>query len=310
MFDLVAFGAAMVDFFIKSESFIVKDDLLALPYSSKNEVSEGHIISGGGASNASVSCSRLGLNTACVSLVGRDHLHHYVVDELNANRVKPLLALDSNSTDYSVILVAPDGGRSVLTNRGPTRLTQAHIPWPDLTNVKWFYITSLEGNLDLLENLIGFAHENNIKVALNPGNRELAQPRRLLPLLAHVEYLQFNKTESEKITSLNVEHPDFWTKVSSFGSSIVAVTNGREGAHILHQGQHFYSPVLNTNPVEETGAGDAFGSAFVSALFHQTHPKDALLWAIHNSASVVSHFGAKAGLLTLDEITRAISSKP
>ncbi len=302
MFDLVSFGAATVDIFARSSSFTVANGLISLPYSSKSEISTGLITSGGGASNAAVACSRLGLKTACVALVGHDHLHCYILDDFSQNNVTPLLAYDDqSSTDYSVILVGPDGGRSILTNRGQTSLQDKDIPWDKISS-RWFYITSLEGNLDLLERLIGFAVENQIKVALNPGNRELNQPNRLVPLFKYVDYLQFNKTESEIIVKTDISSPEFWHKLSLLGSAIVAVTNGRQGAHVLCSHEHLFSPVLNVKPVEETGAGDGFGSAFVSALFYQKPAKDALFWGIKNSASVVSLFGAKPGLLTLPQI--------
>lgn len=303
MFDVISIGTATVDIIAKSESLIVKDDFLSIPYSSKSEISDGLICSGGGATNSSSSFSRLGLRSACVSLIGNDPISSYVFNDLKKYYVDNFFLVQKiEPTDYSIILVAPDGGRSVLTNRGDSRLEEENIDWDRLKETKWFYITSLEGNIDLLEKLIGFAKDFNIKIALNPGNRELKQKDRLLPLLKFVDFFLLNETEAEIFTEIGMNDPNFWTKLSSCGAKIIAVTKGREGAHVLFGEENYYSPILNVKPVDELGAGDAFGSAFVAGLIYDLPPKDALFWGIRNSASVVSKLGAKAGLLTLEEI--------
>jgi len=306
MHDIISIGATTVDIFIKSDGFLVKDNLLSVEYASKNEISQSLICSGGGASNAAVSFSRLGLKTACISLIGESHLNNFIRRDFEENGLSlDYLSKDKkDTTDFSVILVAPDGGRSILTNRGKSGLTKKYIPWKTLKLAKWLYITSLEGNLDLLEQIIGFAKESNIKVSINPGSRELTQQKRLLPLLPLVDFLLLNQEEAETITQTDHDNSHFWDNIHRLNTPLVAVTNGREGAHILLDGKQFYSPIINTHPVDETGAGDSFGSAFVAALIHQKTPQEALFWGIKNSASVVSYLGAKTGLLTLKQISK------
>lgn len=293
MYDIISIGAATADIFVKSSDFVVKEELLGLKRSSKNEISQSLVTSGGGATNSSVSFSRLGLNTACVSLVGDDPLSLYVFNDLSTNRVDTnlLVSEKGESTDYSVILVAPDGGRSILTNRGSSRLGLQHLDWSKVSFSKWFYITSLEGNLDLLEQIVGFATEHGIRISLNPGNRELQQKKRLIPLFPHIDFLLLNKTESEFFQEHELTIP-----------RITAITYGREGAYVFTENNKLFSPIINTDPVDETGAGDAFGSAFVSGLVHGNSAEESLFWAIKNSASVVSYLGAKAGLLNLSQI--------
>ncbi|MCX6726782.1 MAG: carbohydrate kinase family protein [Candidatus Shapirobacteria bacterium] len=304
MIDVISIGAATVDIFVKSDQFKIDNSLLSLPVSSKNEMTDSLICSGGGATNSSVSFSRLELKSTCLSLLGDDPLGLYVFKDLKDSRVDTNLLIHQQSeiTDYSIILVGPDGSRSILTNRGPTHLEASQIDWDKISGTGWFYITSLEGNLDLLEQLVGFAREHTIKVSLNPGNRELAQSPRLLPLLPYVNFLLLNKTESEELTGLSVDNDQLWSKLSSYGSAITAVTDGRNGAYILADGNKLYSPIINTQPVDETGAGDAFGSTFIAAQIHGLDLPASLHWAIKNSASVVSALGAKPGLLTFSQI--------
>ena len=304
MLDVLTVGAATLDIFVKSPQFIVEDNLIALKHSSKNEINQSLICSGGGATNSAVSFTRLGLKATPLSLIGDDHLSQYIIDDLKKEKVSTSLLVKNknDTTDFSIILVVPDGGRSILTNRGSTRLEEKNLNWDKIPKSKWLYISSLEGNLDLLEKLIGFAKENGSKIALNPGNRELSQRKKLLPLLKLVDLLLLNKTEAESLIGLDFIDHRFWSELVNVSSPLVCITNGRDGAFVYANAQHYYSPIVTVNPVDETGAGDAFGSTFVAALIHGLPLKDSLFWAIKNSASVVSALGAKTKLLTHRQI--------
>ena len=306
MYDVISIGAATVDIFVKSSAFSLKKKILSLPASSKNEMDDSLICSGGGATNSAVSFSRLALKSTVVALIGQSHLNQYIFNDLKDNQVDSSFIVQDKKdiTDFSVILVAKDGSRSILTNRGQGGLEEKNIPWSKITKTKWFYITSLEGNLDLLEKIIGFAQENNIKISLNPGRRELSQTKKLLPLLQFIDFLLLNQQEAEILTETKHDHKDFFPRIKKINNNLTAVTNGRLGAHLFTPDQHFYSPIINVNPLDETGAGDSFGSTFVTALIHNKTPQQSLFWAIKNSASVVARLGSKTGLLTLSQIKR------
>ena len=305
-FDVISIGSSTVDIFVKSKDFIYDKKLLSLKASSKNEIDQSLFCSGGGASNSAVAFSRLGLKSACISLIGNDSLSHYLYQDFQKNKVfDKFLAIDKkNDTDFSVILVAPDGTRSILTARGGSSLQEKQIKWSQIKKVQWFYISSLEGNIDLLEKIIGFAHENQIKIALNPGKREIKQSKKLLSLIKLVDFLSLNQEEAEMLLDLSSHDDNLFNQIHTLKIPIVTITNGRQGAYALFDKKHYFSPSAQTNPVDETGAGDSFGAAFVSALIYKKSPQEALYWAITNSASVVSRLGSKDGLLTLKQINK------
>jgi len=302
MFDIISIGAATTDIFIKSSELLESKRFLSLKRSSKNEISESLICSGGGATNSATTFSRLGLKTALVSLIGDDPFVEYIKKDLIKEKINHqfLVISKKDQTDFSLILVSSNGTRSILTSRGLTRLESKNIPW-DKLKTKWLYLTSLEGNIPLLEELIGFSKENNIKISFNPGLRELKQRRQLLPLLKHLDFLLLNRQEAEILADTSHKNSSFYDKLKLF-SPLVAITNGRLGAKILTPTETLFSPIINTHPIDETGAGDAFGSAFVAALMQNFSLEQCLSWGIHNSASVVSALGAKAGILTQSKI--------
>lgn len=305
MFDVISIGAATIDIFVKSESLQKSSRYISLKLSSKNEISDSLICSGGGATNSATTFSRFNLKSAVISLIGNDPLSEYVKRDLIKDNVNTQFLVENkkDNTDFSIVLVTSDGTRSILTNRGKTSLNSKNIPWKKL-KTKWLYITSLEGNLSLLEELIGYSLENNVKVSFNPGMRELKQRRELMPLLKHLDFLLLNRQEAEILVDTNHKDSLFWDKLKKV-SPIVAVTNGHLGAKILTPTESYYSPIINIKPVDETGAGDAFGSAFVSALISNHSLTDALSWGIKNSASVVSALGTKAGILNIKQINNS-----
>lgn len=304
-FDVISFGSATVDIFIESKDLIITPKIVGLKPSSKNEISQSLICSGGGATNSAVAFSRLKLKSAPISLIGQSYLNQYIYDDLKNNKVTDEFIYTNNNdtTDLSVIIVPTGGGRSILTNRGQGSLQSKHISWKKIKKTQWFYITSLEGNLDLLEQIIGFAKENNIKIALNPGRRELKSRRRILSLVKMVDFLLLNREEAEILFNLSFDDILADNLIHQTKIPIVAVTAGADGAYTFVQDKQYFSPAINHHPVDETGAGDAFGSTFVAGLIHQKTPQEALFWAIKNSASVVSALGSKSALLTLKQIT-------
>jgi ribokinase len=307
-FDVISIGSATIDFFIKSKDFIYDKEILGLKASSKNEISHITICSGGGATNSSVAFSRLGLKSACISLIGDTYFNNYIFKDLQKEKVyEKFISVDkSNLTDFSVILIAPDGTRSVLTHRGQSKLEEKNFKWNQLKKCKWFYLSSIEGNIDLLEKIIGFAKENDIKIALNPGKRELLKSKKLITLVKLVDFLCLNQEETEALLNISCSDNNFFNKVHELKIPYIAITNGRQGAHVLFDQKQFFSPAAQSKPTDETGAGDSFGATFVSALIYNKSPQEALYWAITNSASVVSQLGSKAGLLKLKQINSSI----
>ncbi len=303
-FEVITFGAATIDILIQSESIRLDKNRLSIESSSKNEINRSLISSGGGATNTAVAFSRMGIKTACVAQVGNDYLANYVWDDLNKEGVGTSMVVKSGQrSDFSVIMVDKTGGRTVMTDRGLGRLELKDVNFDTIGRCKWFYITSLEGNVDLLEKLIGFAKEKGIKVAVNPGNREIGQPKTLRPLLAHVDFLLLNGPESEALSGHNRNEKDYWKIMRGFECPLVAITDGRNGAHLVTKDMSYFSPIINVRPIDETGAGDAFGSGLVGGMVCGETADKALKWGIKNSASVVAYLGAKTGLLRRTEIS-------
>jgi len=306
-YDVISFGSAILDVFIKSPDFkVIKSSdkfvgkILSIPYGIKSEVEELLITSGGGGTNTAVGFARLGLKTAVVARCGWDFAGKMIRQDIKKEKVADdlLVQLEGEKTDYSTILIGPDGNRTILVYRGGTSLEKSVIDFKKL-NSFWFYLASLEGNLSLLDQLVDLAVKNHTKVALNPGRREIKQKDQLLEIAQKVDVLIVNQNEASELTkdSFNVEQA-FEYLAKFLPKTMVVVTKGDQG--VLAQipgGEKLSFESFEVKMIDQTGAGDGFGCGLVGALASNFKPHQALKIGMANGASVVTQIGAKSGLL-------------
>lgn len=318
-YDVITFGSALLDVFIKSPEIKVgksKDvytpEALLLPYGVKVDVSELTICSGGGGTNAAVGFTRLGLKTAIVARCGWDLAGKTVRQEIKKEGVYDdlLIQLEGEKTDYSTIIRGPDGNRTLLVWRGGTRLERSVINFKKL-NSFWFYIASLEGNLELLANLVDYAKENHIKVALNPGLREIEQKTALLEIARKVDVFIVNKEEAQRLVGMTEDKQSLFGQMCFYlPKTIAVVTDGPNGAMAcVSKKGCLIMEAAQTKVVEQTGAGDAFGSGLVAGLAKGWEIEKAMKLGVGNGGSVVSKVGAKAGLIKESEVDYWLSQK-
>lgn len=318
-FDVISFGSAILDVFIKSPDIQVEKSAkvytgqaLIVPYGAKCEVERLVICSGGGGTNTAAGFSRLGLKAAVVARCGWDFAGKIVRQEIKKEGVDDrfLVQLEGEQTDYSTILVAPDGGRTILVYRGGTWLEKPMIDFKEI-NAFWFYLSSLEGNLDLIKDLTAFAKKNQIKIAVNPGRKELEQKKKLLEIAKDFDVLIVNREEAGKLLGLTIADEKIFDKIClTLPKATVVVTDGPKGAHVcVPKKGKLVMDGFKMKMVEATGAGDGFGSGFIAGLAKGWKLEKALKLGVSNGASAVTQFGAKAGLIKEKEIDFWLSKK-
>lgn len=312
-FDVAVFGSAFVDVYLQSRDFkLIKSDkvksglALCQNYGGKLAVGKLIITTGGGATNNAVGFERLGLQTAAICCVGDDDWGLFVRKKLAAEGVSLLYVQVSKNrqTSYSTILVNSQGGRTILAYRGASNdLSWSKVAWGKL-NARWFHVSSLGGNMAMLTKIIRTAEAKKIKISFNPGNSELNLGKKLWPFLSCLEVLILNQQEAEKLL-LVTGNGAVEKNLGKLGAKMVLITRGKKGAILYDQhGKIIRQAVYKVDSVEETGAGDAFGTGFVSGLLLGHNNKTALKIAAANAASVVAKVGPKKGLLFGPEVVK------
>lgn len=304
MARMVTVGAAVQDVFLSnSDAFapVCADPdtcFNMLELGSKADVNTIFFGTGGGATNAAVTFARQGHDVRFMGVVGRDVAGNAILDELDREHVGTELVKfsDTHSTGYSVLLVSPGGERTILTYRGAS----THYRKQDLSLVDveadWLYVTTLAGSMSVLDQLFSEAKARGMKICFNPGKKELARGEELRALLEDVDVLSVNKEEMKRIVE--------GTKAEELvrhGLRLVPtviVTDGANGT-VVSDGQTLVRAGIyeQRKTVDQTGAGDAFCSGFLSQWIQGKSLRESVVFASANACSVISHMGAKTGIL-------------
>lgn len=309
-FDVCTVGSGTRDVFIQSSHFEQKADRNApagfdacFPMGAKIPLDNVVLDTGGGATNAAFTFRRMGFRTACICRVGNDDHGKTVVDALNQAGInlRGIQYDPKHKTSYSVILLSGIGERSILVYRGAANyLVPTQIPWKRL-KCKWIYLTSLGGEFKSIKQIFSTVNTFHGQVAWNPGGNEIRLGlNKLRPLIKKTQILLLNREEAALLSEQAPRHLDRIVAVlGKLPRAALVITDGPKGAYVFDSQTKklLFGPALGGKPVNTTGAGDAFGSGFVSAYIKTHDINKSLRLGLLNGHHVVMEMGAKHGLL-------------
>ncbi len=248
MYDIITIGSATRDVYLKSPAFdLVKSKKFAtgigecLALGSKNEASEIFLDTGGGATNAAVTFGNLKLKVGVLSRVGYDEAGNEIIKILKKAKVDTSLVQKDHKrfTSYSTLLLTGSGQRSVLIYRGASNF----INWEDAPQnkmkTKWFYITSLGGDIKFLKKVFDFAARKKIQIAWNPGKGELDLGfKKLGKFIKQTAVFNLNREEATELAGLPHEDLEgIIKKLSPIIKNILIITDGAAGAYAIQKSE-------------------------------------------------------------------------
>ncbi len=346
--QVLAIGGATLDTIIQYEDMETlihqkhgfEQAYLLLEEGKKIEVTHQQSFSGGGATNAAVSLSRLGLGVQLFCKIGLDPTGDLLFQELKNYGIETgyIRRTDQAGTATSFVVPSLSGDRTLFAYRGAnSTLLAEELPEEAIAKADFLYITSLsKASAEHLPEIVKLAKSHGTRVAINPGSSQLKRGSGFLKdALFGIEILILNYEEAQLLMasllnqpeSISPEHQDkkteheqllnqaqasfslreFFKLVLSQGPKIVVVTNGSKGVYVCNQSQLFFHHAIKVEVVNTLGAGDAFGSSFVGAYLLGKSIEDAMRFGVVNSASVVAYADAKSGLLMKDELEKRVN---
>jgi sugar/nucleoside kinase (ribokinase family) len=312
-YDIITFGSAAQDVNVKSKAFkILKNEKdfqtgegLCMALGSKIDVEDIVFTSGGGGTNVAATFAKQGFRTAFCGAIGIDTAGLEIVRELKQLRIDTRFVVKKKEkqTNQSVIISNDGSDRTILVYRGASDLlNNKDIPWKKIKSAKWFYLAPLTDSLcDTFEEIVNFAYENKIKVAINPSKQQLALPEeKLKVILQKVDILFLNQEEASILTKIPFEdEQNIFKKIDELCKGIAVMTKGGEGVTVS-DGKYLYSalPDPNRKIVDTTGAGDSFAAGFLSDFIRfDENIEKAIQLGLANSEANLGEVGAKTGLL-------------
>lgn len=254
---------------------------------------EGFVGCGGGpAANAAVTVSKLGLKSSFAGYLGQDIYGEKHYQELLEYGVHTDLVIrDTSPTPLSIVLVKPDGKRTLINYKGETRaLPSGTIDFSSVIP-KVVLFDGHEPHLSKF--LLERTQHEGIPTLLDAGSVH----EGTLALMKQVDYLVCSEKFARQFAG------DEETALARLAevSPAVVITLGERGL-IWRRGQE--RGILSAfpiNAIDTTGAGDAFHGAFAAALSSDMNWPDVLRYASAAGSLSCTKIGARSGLPSKEE---------
>jgi sugar/nucleoside kinase (ribokinase family) len=254
----------------------VIDDLIVQPLRSVTPASDtpARITPsyGGSAANQAVWVAAAGARARLVARVGAADLERHT-SALMAAGVEPVLTADpERSTGRIVIVVAPDGERTMYTDRGANlALRVGDLPDELLEGVTAMHLSGYglfdPGVRTAVLDLVARVRARGLPVSVDPGSITfLAEvgPKAFLGWVAGAALLLPNLDEGRLLTG--TVDPEVVLDALLEHTPVVALTLGPAGVLLGARGRPaLHLPAPDVEVVDTTGAGDAFAGAFLAA---------------------------------------------
>ena len=235
---------------------------------------------GGKGANQAVAARRCGASVGMVAKVGSDLFGPATIKNfeslvIDASHVR---IAEGISTGVAPIFVDPTGQNRILVIKGANEMLSPEdvdAAAPLLSQADTILL-QFEIPLATVYHTIHFAKSKGIRCILNPAPA--------LPLdfkeAASADYFVPNESEAEAITGIPVHTLEDAKKCADYllaqGLSRVVITLGERGSLLATSQSLELIPAFEVDPVDSTGAGDAFIGSFAAFLAEGLPDKEAL----------------------------------
>jgi sugar/nucleoside kinase (ribokinase family) len=255
---------------------------------------------GGSGANQAIWLACFGLAVRLTARVGAGDVARLVAD-FAALGVKAAFAADSDLPSGTLVtLVAPDGERSFLTDRGANaRLSAEDLPETLLDGCRMLVVSGYAlfepGPRDAVCRLMAAASARGIPLSVDPASVAFLRDvgiETFLAATAGVTTLFANEAEALALTrtsSIAEALPrlaDTYSRVIVKRGGAGALVGGRNGVRIER-------PAPQVAVLDTTGAGDAFAAAFIAAELSGASEGVALERAVAAGAQATTRIGGR-----------------
>ncbi len=303
MRDIVVVGSLNVDVSVEAEG---------LPAPGQTVRASGLKIGPGGKGlNQAVAAARLGGRVHMVGAVGDDRFAEIPLATLEAAGVDSTYVVRSRDADQhtgtALIMVDRESGENSIavagganTAVGPEVVTQALAAF----RASGVLLVQLEVPLETVEAALEEARAQRMITVLDPA------PAAALPetLLRKVDIMTPNETEAEVLTGTPVHDLESaavaGSRLRQMTEGDVIVTLGEAGCVWVWPTGFEHIPAPRVQPVDSTGAGDAFNGGLALALARGDSIARALRQAVRSGAAATLMRGAAEAMPRPEDLTR------
>lgn len=271
---------------------------------------------GGCAANVAGGLAKLGLEAECYTVIGDDLAGRWILEKLARLGIgRKFVRVERKCpSDLSAIIVdEKTGDRVIFSNQYAN--SRLKVENEKIKNVQMVFIGDLSGNWQKnLEMIVASATKRKIALAFNPRQKTIHDDaKKIARTFAFCEIVFLNKDEAIEIvmsqrkkTAAKLIKDEIFLlrELKKTGVGKIIITDGKRGAWVFDGQKILQAQATENEPVETTGAGDAFASGFLASYLKGNNLTDCLKWGIVNSGNSVNFFGAHRGLLNEKEMLK------
>ena len=266
---------------------------------------------GGKGTNQAVAASRLGAKVYLVACLGDDLFAEMAIQlyEREGIPLRDMHRIADVNTGVGFVTLLPSGDNWIVGHLGAnTRMRREHVDAAeDIIAQSDIVMTQFEVPLEAVARAMELGHKHGAMTIWNPAPAKPVE----VDALAHVDLLTPNETETRILLGLPPDDPtptsELARRLLSLGVDRIVVTLGKRGALIVTPDVLEEVPPPRVDPLDPTGAGDAFNAALAVGLGEGLDLRDAVARANHGGAYCTTRLGVIDGLPTraqLDAFTR------
>lgn len=255
---------------------------------------------GGSGANIAVELAHAGLDVTYLGAAGDDAAGRLCIDDLERAGVSTIAQVVDAPTGVVVAIVADDGQRAMMTDRGANRwLSREHLldhldqPYDHL-HVSGYCLlddAARDGAVAALRCANDQGRSTSIDVcSVGPLRRVSAEV--FVDAARGATILFANEEEAVALSQVDDVRGALGWLGATFGE--VMVTRGANGAVARVGDRDFDVPSASRDVLDTTGAGDAATGAYLAARLRGRGVPEALTRAMAASAAVVSKLGSRA----------------
>ncbi|HKI60766.1 MAG TPA: adenosine kinase [Mariprofundaceae bacterium] len=260
---------------------------------------EVNYCSGGSAANTIVGIADMGGRAAYACKTGEDSFGQRYLEEMQRLGINVEIPQEPGQTGTCVVLITPDAQRTMLTHLGiSSTLGSADIVESEIAKAKYLYV---EGYLfagpsskAAALKAIDLAKANGVKVALtisDPFLIDICRDQFQQLIEGPVDLLFCNEEEAKSLTGL--DDPIACAKAIHEHCENVALTLGKKGSIIMHEGEVFPIEGVEVEAIDTTGAGDMYAAGVLYGITNGLSWHQAGHLGSHAAAQIVSRLGAR-----------------
>lgn len=263
---------------------------------------------GGSAANLATWAARCGLSTGFVGKVGFGRFGEFAVSDLENEgvAVHPIWTSERR-TGVVLALIDPSGQRSMLSGQGADfLLTPLELPVAVIQNSQHLHLTAWslftnpprEAALEAAK----IARESGATLSLDPGSFQMIMQTGRNTFLSLMDTLEFdyllpNRDEAQALSGESAPLEMMRWLQAHYPKACIVLKLDHEGVLVGEAGREaLYVAATNDAVVDATGAGDAFGGAFLSHFLRSGDAKAAATLAVQVAGWVIGRFGARVGM--------------